>query len=521
MAAEFHANRDLTRDLCNELAGLEPHNPFRTLAYANAMRDMGTQPWLLCLKEKDRIVGGCLGFLKVGRLNRILEIPSVPFVPPGSLFWTGLVDFCHKTRVSELLVNSFASKSADIPMLPGEMGRRTRVEYTVPLFQSDLLSAMSSNHRRNSLKAQKAGVLIERSKTVEACQDHAGLQDMSMVRRMRRGEQVAADAEVRTSFALLEHQAGELFRATCGGEILSSILILRASKGAYYHSAGTSSKGMASGASHFLIRQVAEILREEGLEQFNLGGADANNPGLERFKKGFGAQEVLLEAAGFCLASPLRRKTTAAIRSLRDDPLSLIHDLTGRVERYCVYCCKPEDIGECAAPIGAEFRKIPDQELLHAARQHTEMQMYKKKYEQFGINDAYGVYVDGVLAHVSWLVPADHDRLCNDRNVKLLTGEAEITHAATLGQFRNRGLYTYAIRCLVGICRQQKIRRVYMITGRDNLASQKGIEKAGLRPAGRIWRVKYRHLGGRSLVIRGHRLLRLFSSLMFLLRKRR
>jgi len=520
MSAEFYATKDLRRDLCNEISALEPQNPFHTLAYADAMRALGAQPWLLYTAEHGCVLKGCLCFLRSGWLNRSLEIPSIPCFAPDDMFWKNLVSLSRQQRVSQLSLNSFASSATQIPTLPGEISRRPRIEYVLDLQKPDLWSGISTNHRRNIQKAQKAGILVERSITPEACHDHVRLQDVSMERRMSRGEEVRADAQIRTSVALLEHHSGELFRATCGDKTLSSILVLHATKGAYYHSAGTSPEGMASGASHFLIRQVAEILRGEGIEQFNLGGADASNLGLERFKRGFGAREIRLESVDFYLASPLRKKATAAIRSLRDDPLSLIHDLAGRVDKYRVYCCKPEDIGECAPPVGTEFRKITDQELLQAASQHTEMQMYKKKYEKFGINDAYGVYVDGSLAHVSWLVPADHDRLGKDRNVKLMPGEAEITHAATLGQYRNRGLYTYAIRCLVGICRQRKIRRVFMITGSDNLASQMGIEKAGLQPAGRIWHVKYRHLGGRSLVIRGHRLLGLFSSLQFLLPKR-
>jgi len=513
MAVEFHAIPGLTQDLCLELAALEPLNPFRSLGYANAMKATGMQPWLLCLKDENRLLGGCIGFMKVGRLNRSLDIPSVPPLPSDSPFWTSLLDFCRKNRITELGLNSFASQSSSIPSLPGELRRKPRVEYGLRLSQSDPLSRMSSNHRRNVQKAQKAGVLAEKSKSVEACRDHARLQNSSMERRMRRGEQVIADSQARTSAALLEHKSGELFRATCGGEILSSILVLRAAKGAYYHSAGTSTRGMAVGASHFLIRHVAETLQAEGIEFLNLGGADASNPGLERFKKGFGTEEIHLESGSFYLASPLRQKCNAAIRSLREDPMALIRDLAGRVEEYCVYCCKPEQIADIAGPSGVEFRKMTDEELLLAAEQHSEMSMYKEKYAKFRLNDAYGVYVDGDLAHVSWLVPAEHDRLNGERNVKLADGEAEITHAVTLSRYRNRGLYTYAIRRLVDVCGQQNIRRIYMITGSDNLASQRGIQKAGLRPAGRICRVKYRHLGGRSFAIRGHRLPRVVARL--------
>lgn len=519
MSSEFHATRNLLPDLCNEVSSLEPHNPFHTRAFADAMRALGAQPWLLYTVEQGRIRKGCLGFLKSGRLNRSLEIPSVACLSQGDIFWVDLVNFCRQERVSYLTLGSFASTVADIPMLPGETARRPRIEYILDLQNPDLWSQLVSNHRRNIQKAKKAGVVVERTIAPEACYDHLCLQDASMERRLNRGEQVNGEAQMRNFVAFVKHHSGELFRAVCDGKTLSSILVLHASKGAYYHSAGTSPEGMTIGASHFLVQHVAEILRAEGIERFNLGGADAGSLGLKRFKKGFGAEEIGLQCATFYLGSPLRRKVTSAIHSLTEDPLSLIRDLVGRVDKYYVYSCKPEDIGECAPLQGTEFRKITDEELLYAASQHAEMKMYKEKFEKSMINDAYGVYVNGALAHVSWLVPADHDRLGKERNVKLTDGEAEITHAATLHQFRNRGLYTYAIRCMVGICKQQKIRRLFMITGIDNLASQKGIQKAGLRPAGRIWRVKYRHFGGKSFAIRGHRLVGLFSPLLRLLKK--
>ncbi len=513
MAAEFHATRAFSDDLCNQISSFEPFNPFRTAAYVETMKALGTEPWLLYETEQGRIICGCFGFVRSGRLNKLLEIPSVLPAGPGAVFWTGLLHFCRQERISQLNVESFASTIAKIPSLSGETGRRKRVEHVLSLQNTNVRSTMSTNHRRNVQKAEKAGVLVERATASEACSDHARLQDASMERRIALGEQVSADAQSSTSFAFLTHHAGELFRATLGTQVLSSILILRSARGAYYHSAGTSAEGMAIGASHFLIWRVTEILRGEGVELFNLGGADASNPGLERFKKGFSPQEIHLESASFYLASPLRRKVVSAVRALREDPLGLIRDLVGKAEDYCVYCCRPEEIAEPSLPSGVEFRKISDQELLEVAGQHSEMKIHQEKYEQFSINDAYGVFVDGVLAQVSWLVLAEHDRLSKERNVKLKTGEAEITHAVTLAKYRNRGLYTLGIQCLVRLCRREEVRRVYMITGTDNIASQKGIEKAGLPRAGKIWRIRYRHLGGKSFAIRGHRIIGLFSSL--------
>jgi lipid II:glycine glycyltransferase (peptidoglycan interpeptide bridge formation enzyme) len=105
-----------------------------------------------------------------------------------------------------------------------------------------------------------------------------------------------------------------LFQALVGDRLLSSILVLRAAKGGYYHSAGTTAEGMACGASHWLVQHIAQALQSEGLQQFNLGGADED--GLVRFKVGFGSARVELEAADIQLAGPLMRLMTACGRSL-------------------------------------------------------------------------------------------------------------------------------------------------------------------------------------------------------------
>ena len=125
-----------------------------------------------------------------------------------------------------------------------------------------------------------------------------------MSRRGKRGEAVTDTAPLDALGALIDSGAGELFQAVHDGTVLSSVLVLMAKRGAYYHSAGNHPKGMALGASHFLIQEIASYLRERSFEVFNLGGSDQTNPGLSRFKAGFGASVVDLEEADFFLSEP-------------------------------------------------------------------------------------------------------------------------------------------------------------------------------------------------------------------------
>jgi len=72
---------------------------------------------------------------------------------------------------------------------------------------------------------------------------------------------------------------------------------------------------MKMGASPFLVSRVAAILKQEGSRGFKLVRATAENPGLVRFKAGFGTREVALAAASFCPKSVVEAKVRSALRA--------------------------------------------------------------------------------------------------------------------------------------------------------------------------------------------------------------
>jgi len=109
-----------------------------------------------------------------------------------------------------------------------------------------------------------------------------------------------------------------------------------------------------------------------------------------------------------------------------------------------------------------------------------------KWLEQEGGSDVYGVFLGDDLAHVAWLIPVEHDRRLAVRKAKLRAGEAEIARCYTLPQYRGSGVYLFAIRSLCAIALSREIRRVFMLAGLTNAASQRGIEKAGFSKVGAI-----------------------------------
>lgn len=316
MAVTFSAQAEPSATLCAEVSALAPANPFYTAAYLESRRALGQQPWMLCLSERARIRIACSAFMWAGRLHRTLEIPSLPPVDGGEGFWPELMEFCCRSRVSRLTVNSFGSSAVAIPPLPTKLSHRPRYEYVLDLIAGDPGGGLAKNHRRNINRARRAGLRTERAANPGACAEHARLIGASMRRRQERGEVVAVEPDWRPWLAMSRAGAGELFQAVLDRRVLSSVFVLRAETGAYYQSAGTSPEGMAAGASHFLVYEIARVLRAESLTVFNIGGADSSNPGLQRFKRGFGAATVPLEAAEFWLGSVARARLISAVRVL-------------------------------------------------------------------------------------------------------------------------------------------------------------------------------------------------------------
>jgi hypothetical protein len=320
MSCEFYATSAAVPDFYAALAASAPANPFYTSRYIEAKRALGLQPWIFTLRRDGQLLAACTAFMQCRFLRRTLEIPSLPSLPDGAQFWDELQRFCRKSRIAYLIVNSYASPVAaccTIPALPGESSRRRRCEYVLALPQPDLWQRLAPNHGRNVRRAYKAGLQVRRAVDAHACQEHARLIGASMARRQKRGEAVPERSTAQSFVAYTRQGAGELFQAVHDGEVLSSILVLLAERGAYYQSAGTSPAGMACGASHFLVYEIAKSLQDQTIELFNLGGAEPQNAGLARFKAGFGTTTVELAATRFFLGSRVHQRCLTVARVLR------------------------------------------------------------------------------------------------------------------------------------------------------------------------------------------------------------
>ena len=312
------ADLDSGLDAAEALSRLCPTNPFCTPFYLQAMRVQNEQAWTLTLRDQHGGHDGCLCYVRVGRVNRSLVIPSLPAIAARPAFWEELARQSRALRVSRLEINTFCSPAVTIPALPGESRRRTRYEYFVDMRAGELWNVLHENHRRRVRKAAKAGLDLRCEAGDAACSEHARLMASSMERRSDRGEEVPAQPAVRSFKPLLECGAGRLYQAVKGAEVLSSVLLLLSSQGAYLHSGGTSPEGMELGASHWLHHELMKRLATEGKAIYNLGGTEDDSSGLALFKIRFGAQQRRLEAVEAFPGNSLRSRFSLLARRLAD-----------------------------------------------------------------------------------------------------------------------------------------------------------------------------------------------------------
>jgi GNAT acetyltransferase-like protein len=288
--------------LC-ELSRLDPANPFYTPEYAAYRRQQGERALLIRLADGERIVHGCTGFLRSGRLSCSLDIPSRPALPEAlnDDFWLGLRAFCRSQSITLAQVCSFASKAGAIPRFNGEASRKLRWEFVIELAAPAGLVGTRKGHAYEIKRGRQAGLQLRRTRDPQALLRHVELMNASMERRRGRGEAVGVVEQGRGYGALLATGAAELFQAVAKDDVVSSNMILLAPGGGYNHTQGTSAAGMECGAAHFLLSETAASLLADGRNTLNLGGTDQAGGGLERFKSGFSkaTQRIELEAASF------------------------------------------------------------------------------------------------------------------------------------------------------------------------------------------------------------------------------
>ena len=93
----------------------------------------------------------------------------------------------------------------------------------------------------------------------------------------------------------------------------------------------------------------------------------------------------------------------------------------------------------------------------------------------------YAAWVDGQVMAYGW-VSLDEESIGElNLRIKLLPGEAYIWDCATLPAFREKGLYSALLIYTLGELRLQGLCRAWIGADHDNVASQKGMRRAGFQ----------------------------------------
>lgn len=465
-------------------------SPFCTPEYARALQALGNQVWIVGCERAGEPPEIALAAITRSRFGTVtLDMPSLPAAAEHDEFWAAVNVLCRKEHITDLSAGTFGSPAFTLPPLPGELARTPRQEHVISLETPNLISRLSSNHKRNIKKAQTAGVQIRRTRDqFEWLPLHTRLLGQSRDRRVNRGESVQISEAAAEYRAYLESGAGELFQAFRGSEVLSSVLVITGNQTAYYQTSGSSPEGMSVGSSHFLVFSILGIMQAAGFREFNLGGAPAGSS-LARFKQGFGGCVVDLESAVGYIGPVWKRRLRTAVRTVRSDPKQLLPWLTGKSSRLLVYGMDTAGDIPTAELEGARLVRLGEDQLqsLQFPASDPDLRVRQlARVKRFGRSYAHAVFLGEEMAHISWLLPASAVAMETPQILQLRDDEAEITGCETLAEFRGKGVYAFAIQQLVAVARASGIRRIYMKTDEDNTSSQKGILKAGFAPVGSV-----------------------------------
>ena len=140
-----------------------------------------------------------------------------------------------------------------------------------------------------------------------------------------------------------------------------------------------------------------------------------------------------------------------------------------------------EPTPEITPLLAATFRRVGPESLLELAEAAggDAAEEFRKRFESG--RRCYAAWVEGELAAYGWV--SFEDELIGELSLRLrlLAGEAYIWDCFTVPAFRQRRLYSALLVYIVADLRAEQVNRIWIGTNTENLASQRGIARAGFR----------------------------------------
>lgn len=273
------------------------HSLFNCPVLANANLVEGHTPFVvevndrqyLAYKRHASVVLGSLSLAdEVALLENISTLRSI-FAPMG---------------IRNLSLNTLnAASDLDALARAIKLGCSVRFEYMLDLDEY-LPGKISSNHKRNIKKSERAGAKITLPAEIDCMEAHIQLVNGNLLNKGIGG--ISTSAEFLSN--LVRQGSGLLVQVTEGGDLLASTFFVANQSSAYYHSSGTSDRGKKIGAAYFLVDRMVSEMHSRSMRYLNLGGCTSDQRGLQRFKVGFRPQKRVLASTSQLLAPSGQQK---------------------------------------------------------------------------------------------------------------------------------------------------------------------------------------------------------------------
>lgn len=192
------------------------------------------------------------------------------------------------------------------------------------------------------------------------------------------------------------------------------------------------------------------------------------------------------------VAPSLAGRIRAGLRVLRRSPRQFLHECSNRAivfEQWYVYSWTPSELATTEIDPTITVRALTTDDLRRCCERTDRLgDQARLFFADRGIASAFAFLKDDVIAHTSWIYTASEYAKEPFATLKLRAREAEIKHCYTVNHYRGQGLYRYAIRYLSRARFELGDTRVFMTVDAENHTSIRGIESAGLKRCGDVWR---------------------------------
>jgi hypothetical protein len=283
-------------DWDNQLREFPAATPFHTAAWARVLVDSyGFRPAYLMADSPD----GRLAMLPVMEVNTPLQgkkavsLPFTDFCPPlllGGIATQPILEemlrIAHQRKWKTVQFRGLGQTE-----LPAS-GRFWQHDIDLRLAPDALQASFPPSTRRNINKAQREGVTIQETLSIEALNAYYDLHCQTRKRLGVPPQPISFFTRIYTQ--VLSRGFGNLLLAFQGKRLLAGAIFFHFGKSSLYKFGASDYAFQDLRANNLLIWSAIQLYQREGFEVLSLGRTDMEDTGLRRFKNSWSPAESLL-----------------------------------------------------------------------------------------------------------------------------------------------------------------------------------------------------------------------------------